>query len=144
MAFDDTFFDRLAKMVNEEPVMTRDLVAMGQLRSQGLEKGKAFNPDSATRTTLKQAAEEAHETLMLASLAGEAWWPGTQWRLPEHTAPRPASPFRLPTHCASMSEHQGVIMIVAIDARNARSRLGNSADGDAHVNMRRCPLKMDT
>jgi hypothetical protein len=90
-------------MVNEEPVMTRDLVAMGQLRSLGLEKGKAFNPDSATRTTLKQAAEEAHETLMLASLAGEGGGPARSGDSQSTSAPRPASPFRLPTHCASMS-----------------------------------------
>src|SRR5262245_43732639 len=46
---DDTFFDSLAKMVNEEPVATRDMVAMGQLKSVGIEKGKAFQPDAATR-----------------------------------------------------------------------------------------------
>jgi hypothetical protein len=33
VAFDETFYESLAKMVNEEPVRTRDLVAMGQIRS---------------------------------------------------------------------------------------------------------------
>ena len=32
-------------MLDEEPVQSRDLVAMGQLRSLGIEKGKAFKPD---------------------------------------------------------------------------------------------------
>lgn len=48
VAFDETFYESLAKMVNEEPVQTRDLVAMGQLRSIGIEKGKEFKPDDAT------------------------------------------------------------------------------------------------
>jgi hypothetical protein len=49
VAFDETFYERLTKMVNEEPVQTRDLVAMGQLRSIGIEKGKGFTPDDATQ-----------------------------------------------------------------------------------------------
>jgi hypothetical protein len=48
--------DSLAKMVNEEPVQTRDMVAMGQLRSIGIEKGKPFNPDPATRAILRRQA----------------------------------------------------------------------------------------
>src|SRR4030095_1019013 len=52
---DDTFFDSLARMVNEEPVQTRDMVAMGQLRTLGIEKGKEFKPTRATRAILRLA-----------------------------------------------------------------------------------------
>lgn len=84
VAFDETYYERLAKMVNEEPVVTRDLVAMGQLRSLGIEKGKEFKPDEATKVILKQAAQEAHEGLMEAVVGGEPWWSGTQWKLTEN------------------------------------------------------------
>jgi hypothetical protein len=39
-AMDDTFFDSLAKMINEEPVQERDMVAMGQLLSLGHREGQ--------------------------------------------------------------------------------------------------------
>lgn len=81
--FDDTFFESLARMVNEEPTLTRDLVAMGQLLSLGIEKGKEFKPDAATKAILVQAAREAHEGFMIGVRGGEPWWPGTHWKLPE-------------------------------------------------------------
>lgn len=82
--FDDGFYASLAKMVNEEPVQNRDLVAIGQLRSLGIEKGKPFNPDDATKAILKQAAQEAHEQFMLAVRGGDPWFPGTHWVLIEN------------------------------------------------------------
>ena len=49
VAFDETFYDRLARMVNEEPILARDLVTMGQLRSLGIEKGKESTPMAQPR-----------------------------------------------------------------------------------------------
>jgi len=92
-AFDDTFYDRLAKMVDEEPVQTRDLVAMAQLRSLGIEKDKAFNPDQATRDSLKTAAAEAQAGFMQASANVEPWWPDTRWGLPAGAGPKTAFTF---------------------------------------------------
>jgi hypothetical protein len=94
VAFDDTFYERLAKMVSEEPVMARDMVVMGQLRSLGIEKGKAFAPDASMKATLTAAAEEAHELFVRDALAGESWWPGTQWRLPENIGPKTGFTFQ--------------------------------------------------
>lgn len=88
VAFDERFYASLAKMVNEEPVMTRDLVAMQQLHSLGIEKGKQFKPDNATKTILRRAAQEAHEIFMAGAISGEAWWSGTQWNLPETSGPK--------------------------------------------------------
>jgi hypothetical protein len=87
-AFNDTFYDRLAKMIDEEPVQTRDLVAMAQLRSIGIEKGKAFSPDQATRDILKRAVAEAHVDFMQASTNIEPWWPGTHWGLSISAGPK--------------------------------------------------------
>ncbi|MDM0072531.1 DUF1254 domain-containing protein [Variovorax sp. J31P207] len=88
VAFDETFYDRLARMVNEEPVMARDLVALSQLRSLGLEKGRPFSPPTTLVPILRQGASEAHEGFMLGVRGGEAWWPGTQWKLPENKGPK--------------------------------------------------------
>ena len=81
--FDETFFASLARMVNEEPVLPRDLATMGQLRSLGIEKGKDFKADSALTTVLRQAAASAHEGFMLAVRGGEPWFPNTHWNLVE-------------------------------------------------------------
>ena len=81
--FDETFFESLARMVNEEPVLTRNLAVMGQLVSLGIEKGKAFKPDGATKAILAQAAREAHEGFKVGARGGDAWWPGTHWNLVE-------------------------------------------------------------
>jgi hypothetical protein len=78
--YDETFYDRLARMVNEEPVQPRDLVAMAQIRSLGIVKGKEFKPDSTTKATLRSAVQEAHAGFIRSFLDGtEPWWPGTQW-----------------------------------------------------------------
>jgi hypothetical protein len=85
--YDATFYARLARMVNEEPIQPRDLVMMGQLRSLGIEKGREFAPDNVTAGVLAGAIEEAHASFR-GRLAEELrpWWPGTHWGLPE-TAP---------------------------------------------------------
>src|SRR6267154_4170117 len=57
--FDESFFESLNRVVQEEPVLPRDLITMGMLKSIGIEKGKAFKPDAATQTILRSAAQEA-------------------------------------------------------------------------------------
>jgi hypothetical protein len=80
--FDATFYDSLARMVNEEPVQARDLAAMGQLRALGIEKGHAFMPHAAERVALATAATEARTSLMAWATEGERVWPGAHWILP--------------------------------------------------------------
>src|SRR5262249_7457089 len=76
---DDTFYDSLARMVDQEPVQTRDLVAMAQLHSLGIEKGREFKPDRLTRGILQRAIEEAHSWFKQNAMAGDVYWPNTQW-----------------------------------------------------------------
>ena len=111
VAFDVSFYERLAKMVNEEPVQTRDLVAMGQLRSIGIEKGKEFKPDDVTTAILKEAAQEAHEGSKAAAMGGEPWWPGTQWKLPESIGPKTSFTFQ--TDDALYIDNRGMIFFLA-------------------------------
>jgi len=79
---DDTFFDSLARTVIEEPVQPRDLIAMAQLRSLGIEKDRDFNPDGPTRAVLKKAAAEAHKTFVNATASVVPYWPDSNWGLP--------------------------------------------------------------
>jgi hypothetical protein len=83
VAFSDTFYVSLARMVEEEPVLPRDKVAMGMLRSLGIEKGKSYNPDPKVKQTLGMAAQQAHRQFITAVHGGEPWWPGTHWKLVE-------------------------------------------------------------
>ncbi|GAB3770257.1 DUF1254 domain-containing protein [Ramlibacter monticola] len=80
--FDDTFFDSLARMVQEEPLAQHDLVAMALLRSIGIEKGRPFQPDAGLREILRGAAIEAHADFIAGLRALPAYWSARQWTLP--------------------------------------------------------------
>jgi hypothetical protein len=82
---DDTFFDSLARIINEEPVQNRDLAVMGQLRSLGIAKGKEFKPDAAVRALLKNAAAEARKSFIEATTSITPYWPHLNWGLPTYT-----------------------------------------------------------
>jgi len=82
--FDERFFVSLNRMVQEEPVQPRDFVAMGMLKSIGIEKGKEFKPDAATQRILKAAAQEAQAKFIeeLTSYS-QPWWPDRRWSPPD-------------------------------------------------------------
>jgi hypothetical protein len=61
--YDSRFFDSLNRMVQREPWLTRDKAMIDPLRTIGIEKGKAFNPDAKTRAILDAAAKEARAWL---------------------------------------------------------------------------------
>lgn len=83
VAFDETFYASLARVLNEETVQPRDLQMMGMLLPLGIEKGKEYKPDAATAPLLKAAANEAHAWLMYkAATDFTPWWPASQWGLP--------------------------------------------------------------
>jgi hypothetical protein len=78
--YDDTFFDALNTMVQEEPVADQDLVAMGMLKSIGIEKGQPFKPSKQQRAMLKTAANQAHEEFMdLVINTADPYWPKSSW-----------------------------------------------------------------
>ena len=57
--YDVRFFQALDHIVQNEPWLPRDRAMIDQLRTLGIEKGRPFNPDVPTRTTLGAAASEA-------------------------------------------------------------------------------------
>ena len=58
--YDLRFFESLDRMVQREPWQTRDKAMIDVLKTIGIEKGKAFNPDAGTKKILVDAAGEAH------------------------------------------------------------------------------------
>jgi hypothetical protein len=71
-------------MVQSEPWLTRDKAMIDQLKSIGIEKGKAFNPDAATQEILKRAALEAHAWFQpqYEKVFVPPFNEGTHWNLP--------------------------------------------------------------
>jgi hypothetical protein len=63
--YDVRFFQSLDRFVQQEPWLVRDKAMIDQLRSIGIEKGKLFNPDEATKGILNAAAREAQAWLDL-------------------------------------------------------------------------------
>ena len=82
--FDERFFEGLNRMVQEEPVLPRDLVMMGMLKSIGIEKGKDFKPDAAMQNILRAAVQEA-QTQFVQGLTSYShlWWPDRNWSPPD-------------------------------------------------------------
>ena len=50
------YWERLAEILNREPVQERDRIMMAMLRSIGIEKGKPFQPDERQKKILTEAA----------------------------------------------------------------------------------------
>lgn len=112
--FDDTFFDSLARMVDEEPIQQRDLVAMGQLHSIGIQKGRPFTPDQATRDVLRRAADEAHLTFMENAMVGDPFWPDKHWLQPAIVGPKTG--FAYETGDRLEIDERGMIFFLAFAA----------------------------
>ncbi len=87
--FDITFYESLARMVNDEPIQTQDLMATAMLKSIGIEKGKPFNPDSTTKEILGKAIREAHQSFIQTNRSFKPFYEGEQWTIP---APATAHP----------------------------------------------------
>jgi hypothetical protein len=83
--FDDSFYDSLARMVDEEPTRPRDSIALASLRAIGIEKGKPFAPDAATRAVLRKAVLEARAGFMQFVVDLPRFADGSRWQLPGTT-----------------------------------------------------------
>ena len=77
------YWERLAGIINQEPVEARDRFFYAMLLPLGLEKGKPFNPDARQRKILTQAAElgflMAQTISMAPRSANAAAYHGTHW-----------------------------------------------------------------
>jgi hypothetical protein len=57
--YDASFFENLNRVVQEEPWLDRDRAMIDQLKSLGIDKGKPFSPNEATKAIFAAAAREA-------------------------------------------------------------------------------------
>src|SRR5215475_125718 len=57
--YDAGFFENLDRIVQEEPWIGRDRAMIDQLKTVGIEKGKPFQPDDATKAALAAGVREA-------------------------------------------------------------------------------------
>ncbi len=82
--YDLRFFETLDRFVQREPWLERDKVMIDQLKTIGIEKGKPFNPNTATQKVLNDAAREAHAWLDLKyeTVFTPPFNEGTHWALP--------------------------------------------------------------
>ena len=82
--YDLTFFESLSRMVQYERWLERDKAMIDPLKTIGIEKGKAFEPDVKTQAILKEAISEAHEWIehQYESFFSPPFNEGAQWALP--------------------------------------------------------------
>jgi hypothetical protein len=85
--YDVRFFQSLDRFVQREPWLTRDKAVIDVLRSVGIEKGKAFAPDTAQQELLTAAAREAYELLAARyeTLFTSGFAEGARWAFPAPT-----------------------------------------------------------
>ncbi len=81
--YDATYFETLAEVINEEPVLERDLAMMGLLWSIGIRKGQPFKPEGDTARALKQAVQKGYDILQDRFIAPggalKLYGQGMQW-----------------------------------------------------------------
>jgi hypothetical protein len=82
------FFELLHQYLQREPWLTRDMAMIDQLKTIGIEKGKAFQPDARTNEILTAAISDAHG--WLDEKYEEAFTPpfydGANWAMPANPA----------------------------------------------------------
>jgi len=83
--YDITYFQDLAAVVNNEPILERDKAMMGLLAGIGIEKGKPFEPDPETTKILEDGLKLAYASMQhYFTTPGKAmvpYWDSRQWQI---------------------------------------------------------------
>lgn len=80
--FDASFYNVLAKMINEEPVVKHDEDRMADLQKIGLAKGREFKPTDDQTKMFNRAIKEAHTYFKDRMTNGiESFASGSRWGL---------------------------------------------------------------
>jgi len=77
------YFERLAEILENEPVAERDRFMMAKLRTLGIEFGKPFDPDERQEKILTEAAELGELTLRAATARRRGtmpYWEEAEWK----------------------------------------------------------------
>ena len=70
---DATYFDRLAEIIEYEPIDSVDLYLRGMMASLGIVKGEPFKPDRHLRRILERAAEVAPKIVAAVTLTPDSY-----------------------------------------------------------------------
>jgi len=139
--YDDSFFTGLDRIIQAEPWFDRDRAMIDQLRAIGIEKGKPFAPDAATKEILNAAVQEAHATLAATYDAGlPPFFEGTHWTYPappelvKAASEGFADPNTYPVDARGLVYHYGYIGIKRLGAGqfyliSIKDKDGKSFDG---------------
>ena len=81
--YDLSFFENIAELMNNEPLLERDKVMGGMLASIGIEKGKPFAPAGKVKQALEKAAKDGFAyleyTFETRGYSHEIYWSDRQW-----------------------------------------------------------------
>jgi hypothetical protein len=81
--YDIRFFESLDRVIQGEPWLERDKAMIDVLRTLGIEQGKPFSPDAATKKALEAGARDAHEWLdFRLDPAFIPYGEGARWAVP--------------------------------------------------------------
>jgi hypothetical protein len=80
--YDLRFFESLSRKVQSEPWLERDKAMIDQLKTLGIERGKAFKPDARTQQILNAAIQEAKAFLDARYEALTPYYEGGRWFFP--------------------------------------------------------------
>lgn len=99
--FDDSYFDHLNEIIQQEPIEEKDHVMTGMLKSFGIVKGKHFAPSEEQRVWLRTAAQDAHDYLlnMYHNVLMPLYYEGKHWRnLVNESVPQTGFTFLYPNY----------------------------------------------
>jgi hypothetical protein len=81
--FDDTYFDRLSRMLDEDPGLLTEPEMRAHLAELGIGVAAGFEPDHEMRQILSHGARTAYRSFQRAAPTdGEVYYDGRQWRWP--------------------------------------------------------------
>ncbi len=108
--WDDSFFDNLNRVIQEEPWIARDRVMIDQLKSLGIEQGKPFAPDAHVKSLLTEGIKEAQKLLEAKYDAGlpPFFTDRSRWTLPAYPDLITAAQANFDAPDAYPVDHRGV------------------------------------
>lgn len=118
------FWNRLAKVINEESLNERYQLQYSTLKSFGIEKGRAFRPNSVTKEFLEAVAKEGKKEMMQTSFAANnrsdrKRWDDRRWEWVVLTGnPKFATDFEMDTVARDRWFYQAIVMSPAMLKRD--------------------------
>jgi hypothetical protein len=111
--YDFSFYQTLDKIIQAEPWLERDRAMIDLLKTIGIEKGKAFNPDARTQEILGMAVKQAKAWLELNYQSTPPFYTGTHWFFPADQELRESVTSSFTTPGVYPTDDRGVCYMIA-------------------------------